>query len=389
MKRPGFAFLLLIFLGPFLAQARESDAKKERNWTLNGYVKDLASYSIAGDSGIFDNLVHNRLNFKWFPHQNLNIVAEMRNRLFTGWQVQNNPFFTDNLDQADDYFDWSKTFESDNAVVHIMLDRGYVEWTKNDLEVKAGRQRINWGVNLAWNPNDIFNAYSFFDFDYEERPGGDAIDVKYYTGFASSIEVAARMADHIDDFTSAAMWKFNKYKYDFQVLGGIDHQNLVAGGGWAGNIKNAGFKGEGSYFYPLENALDSNQVFVTSISIDYSFKNSLYLNGSMLYNSDGDLSPDPLDIVNYYQGNISAKYLSPYKLSLFLQGTYQFHPLIFGGLSIISFPGSPDFFISPNLSFSLMQNLDLDLISQVVFGAPNDKLTTTGQLHFIRIKWSF
>ena len=35
----------------------------------------------------------------------------------------------------------------------------------------AGRQRINWGQTFVWNVNDVFNAYSYFDFDYKERPG--------------------------------------------------------------------------------------------------------------------------------------------------------------------------------------------------------------------------
>lgn len=33
---------------------------------------------------------------------------------------------------------------------------------------------------MAWNPNDWFNTYNYFDFDYEERPGTDAIRVRVY-----------------------------------------------------------------------------------------------------------------------------------------------------------------------------------------------------------------
>ena len=90
--------------------------------------------------------------------------------------------------------------DSSRWVFHIMLDRLYAEYTYKNFEAKVGRQRINWGINMAFNPNDIFNAFSYFDFDYEERPGSDAILLKYYTGIASSIEVAGKMADSLEDF---------------------------------------------------------------------------------------------------------------------------------------------------------------------------------------------
>ena len=55
--------------------------------------------------------------------------------------------------------------------------------------LRIGRQRINWGVNLAWNPNDLFNAYSLIDFDYQERPGSDAIRFQYYMGDLSVLNL--------------------------------------------------------------------------------------------------------------------------------------------------------------------------------------------------------
>ena len=83
----------------------------------------------------------------------------------------------------------------DSVVFNTTIDRVFLEYNKNDWEVRVGRQRINWGINLAWNPNDVFNAYSFFDFDYEERPGSDAIRIRKYTGIASSVELAANITD--------------------------------------------------------------------------------------------------------------------------------------------------------------------------------------------------
>ena len=90
MKR----FFLLLF-GTSLVLFTYGQEEKQRNWTLNGYVKNMGTWSIFPDPRTgeninhYDNLVHNRLNFKWYPHQNWKLVAEMRNRLVYGRRRKN------------------------------------------------------------------------------------------------------------------------------------------------------------------------------------------------------------------------------------------------------------------------------------------------------------
>ncbi|MEQ8324493.1 MAG: hypothetical protein RIC15_06495 [Vicingaceae bacterium] len=380
----------LFFCGLLAVGQLAGQNDKDRNWSLNGYVKNMTSHTLISDSSLTDNLVHNRLNFKWYPSDHVKVVAEMRNRLFIGDQVRFNPFFTQLLKGANDYFDWTYSVENNgNFVLHFMLDRAYLQYSLEKLEIKLGRQRVNWGINTVWNPNDLFNAFSYFDFDYEERPGSDAISIRYYTGVASSIEVAGKMADDLTNFTGAGLWRFNLNNYDYQILGGLSNNNLVVGGGWAGNILKAGFKGEGSYFLPLSNALDKSEVLVASVSMDYSFKNSLYINVSGLYSSNGSVSPNFIEQALYYSGNISAKYLSPYRWSVFLQSGYQFHPLVNGGLALITYPASGDAFIGPYVGVSVLQNLDLDAFAQVLFSQINGTYQTTTQAYYLRLKYSF
>ena len=350
----------------------------------------MTSYTLFSDSSMLDNLVHNRMNFKWYPTKNIKVVTELRNRFFVGDQVRKNPIYDQLLKTSNDHFDWTYTIEDKgNYIFFFMIDRAYGQYTRDRLEVKMGRQRINWGISAAWNPNDIFNAFSYFNFDYEERPGSDALSVKYYTGIASSVEVAAKLANDLYGFTGAALWKFNKYGYDFQLLSGVTKQNMVIGGGWAGNISKAGFKGETSYFAPMENAVDKTEVLVASLSLDYSFKNSLYLNGSALYNSNGSTSPSFLDQILYYKGNISAKNLSPYRWSAFLQGSYQFHPLVTGGMAVIGYPGSKNIFLGPYAGISILQNLDLDFFAQIMFSEIHHTYQAATQAYFVRFKYSF
>ena len=58
--------LLLLFLFTYSIEVlSQSD---EKNWSLNGYIKDLVSINIPeeGDSILIDNLIHNRLTDRYF-----------------------------------------------------------------------------------------------------------------------------------------------------------------------------------------------------------------------------------------------------------------------------------------------------------------------------------
>jgi len=380
--------LYICLLFSFLANAQEDAPKK---YTLNGYVKDLQSAFILkqpGQSLLFqDNLIHNRLNFKWFPKEGWTFKLELRNRLFWGDQVRLVPdMYIENLGGANDFFDLD--FGKANATglaFHTMIDRLYLEYIKNDWEVRLGRQRINWGINTFWNPNDVFNAFAFTDFDYEERPGSDALRVKRYIGFASSVEFAVKAFDEWEAATFASLVKLNKWNYDFQLLTGYVQEEIVLGGGWAGNIKDVGFKGEFSYFLPTDEA-ESNS-FGLALGLDYITSKSLFLSTGMLYNSNGETKGSLSQIFAF---QLSAKNLYPYKYSFFLSASYPFTPLLNGGLSLIYSPGEANaLFLNPTITYSVAQNWDFDLIAQLAFNNDNGQYISPIQGLFLRSKFSF
>lgn len=366
-----------------------SQDQKERNWTLNGYVKNLQSvYKIDGfDSYLIDNLVHNRLNFKWYTNDHLTVRVEMRNRLFYGDLVKLSPGFGDQIEEANNdvldlSFHWQ---ESEGSVINSTLDRVYLEYVKNNWEIRLGRQRINWGISTVWNPNDVFNAFSFTDFDYEERPGSDALRVKHYTGVASSIEVAVNAAETWDERVAAMLFKWNAFQYDFQLLSGVANNEFVLGAGWAGNVGNAGLKGEMSYFTPLEGNDPSS--FAFTIGADYSFSNSLYTGIGYLYNSNGVTRGSLADLFSF---QLSAKNLYPFRHALFANASYPITPLINGVLAIIYSPvPSKPLFINPTLTWSIAQNWDLDIVGQLAFNNTGERYTSPITAIFIRLKVSF
>lgn len=350
---------------------------------FNGYVKDLRTIIIPGNDPLLtDNLLHNRLNFRWYPHSRWTIALEARNRVFYGQVVQSIPDYA-TLIQTDDYFDWSVDWvNTSSTVVHSVLDRGYVQYSHKKWEVTVGRQRINWGINTVWNPNDLFNAFSYVDFDYEERPGSDAVRIQHYYGFAGRVELAAKLADSLDGAVIAGLWRFNKGTYDFQVIGGIARGDITAGMGWAGHISLAGFKGELTYFHPYDGS--GRGALSATLALDYAFANGTYLMVSGLYNSAAGNSPSSL--LNYTP---SAKNLSPYRYNIFTSVMHPFSPILAGNLAVIYAPENKVLFATPGITFSVATNWDFDVLGQIILHEERSAFGLQTALIFTRLKWSF
>lgn len=392
-----FSCLLICAIDNLFAQ--EDSLPQPKRWEISGYVKNLQTLLFFNeaypdfqqfklvDTFLQDNLIHNRFNVKYYPNEHWTIAAECRNRIFFGDLVRSNPAYAASVDNANnDYFDLSWVWLNDNGFVgHTMLDRLYAEYSNEKWEIRLGRQRLNWGIGTVWNPNDIFNAFSFTDFDYEERPGSDAFKIKYYTGLASSIEIAAKAFDRWNEGVVAGLWRFNYRAYDFQLLAGYAEGYWVGGGGWAGNIRNAGFKGELTYFYPDEKSKD--EAFAMTLGLDYAFNNSLYFNTGYLYNSLGAINADLTGLFNF---QLSARNLYPYRHALFVQCAYPFTPLLNGGMAIIYSPvSSHALFVNPTLTLSVKENWDIDAVGQLIFQNKTDKYNSPIQAIFVRLKWSY
>lgn len=386
MKR---LLILLIILFPAILKAQNSVS-------LNGYVKELFMYYHSKEpipgltmENFMTNTIHNRLNFKWYTTDKLTTVVEMRNRLIFGTLVKDFPGYQSTINVDNGYFNLSFVpLDGKGWFLHSMIDRAYLDWTSGKWEVRAGRQRVNWGVNLVWNPNDVFNTFSYFDFDYEERPGTDAVRVEYYSTVTSSAELVYKMGKDADHMALAGLYHFSHWNYDFQFLGGWVGPDYVAGAGWAGDIKGAGFRGEVTQFVPRQSWSNSKTATVASISADYTFPNSFYIHSSVLYNSNGAKGKaSGLNLMD--NNNLSAKNLSTAQFSLFGQVSYPLTPLFSANLSGIVNPGDGSWYFGPALTYSLQNNLELMGTGQLFFGDKGTEFGDIGQLVYARLKWSF
>jgi len=359
--------------------------------TVNGYVKFLQTvlYQDFKEDWLTDNLIHNRINVHWYPSSKFNGTVEFRNRFFYGDFVKTIPGYKEMVVQDNGFVDLSFNWSDGKSYLfNTTIDRAYLDYITGKFQARIGRQRINWSQNLVWNPNDVFNAYSYFDFDYEERPGTDAVKLQYYTGFTSYGEFVYQLGNSLEEMSIAGLYKFNQWNYDIQFLGGFVKNNWILGTGWSGNIGGAAFRGEATYFYDNADSILNRHQVVASVSGDYTFKNQLYAQISLIYNSLGKTENIQFDESMFF-GGTSAKNLTPSRMELFGQVSYPFTPLISGNFATIVNPYDGSFFFGPGFTFSVQKNMEILLFAQFFEGDKNTEYGDIGKLLYWRLRWSF
>jgi hypothetical protein len=374
-------FLLITF--PLLSQ------EQQKKLMFNGYISNIQSamFDSIQKNWTTDNLIHNRLNLKWYLDSNLNFNLEIRNRLLYGESLTSGQNNAVSYGQDYGFLDLTRNIIKGNSYVfNVNVDRLNLNYGIGKFKATLGRQRINWSQTMVWNPNDIFNTYSFFDFDYIERPGSDALRLQYYNTEVSSTELAIKVNSE-NKVTAAAYYKFNFSGYDFQFIGGIlNNEDYVLGTGWSGAIKSVSFRGELSYFRSKNNFSKSTGEILASVGADYTFGNSCMLLAEYLY--CGTNITDSISFLEFYGAPQTVKNMSFVKHNFIIQVSIPFTPLFNGSLAGMYFPGIKGYYLGPSLSYSLAQNLDASFYLQA-FGGEISNQRQRFNLVFLRIRFSF
>ncbi|MBE2230408.1 MAG: hypothetical protein IAE96_07195 [Chitinophagaceae bacterium] len=369
---------------PCLLSPGQDSTEIKKQWELAGYVKELGwvrSDHQFGNARV-TGLLHNRILVKWKPGSAFTGRIELRNRIYWGEDVRQAPDFSKLLDNPDEAIDLSASWwKSRSVTAHTAIDRLWLEYRRPGWNLRAGRQRINWGLLNTWNPNDLFNSYSFLDFDYEERPGADAVKWQYLPSDRSSLEwaVAATGSRPI----VGAKYAINSDGYDLQINAGLYQHTFTAGFGWAGHIGEAGFKGELQYYAGRHSAYAQ---WLFSAEGDYMFENGYYLAAALLYNQKGADGP----LLNPEQLNFQAspRSLMPAKWNLLTQAAKEFTPRFSGRLHLVYSPGPDLLILFPSLSYNLKTNWDLDFVWQSFF-ARTHGFGAISHNAYLRLKRSF
>ncbi|MEJ2050409.1 MAG: hypothetical protein P8Y60_11350 [Calditrichota bacterium] len=338
-------------------------------YQINGYAEYLASTSRYPeiDSRLYDQLFHFRLNTYWYPSNTLRGSMQLRMRAFYGNSVEKIPDFLDQIKTNYDFTNLDAVlWDAKNSLGYAQIDRLWLDYSLKNLELTLGRQRIAWGTALVWNVIDLYNPKSVLDFDYEEKPGTDALRLQYYTGPVSKLELVDKPGETFKETIIAGLYSVNAYNYDFYVIGGVRNDRWVAGGAWS--------------LYSYDKTVVS---FV--LSADYTFSNSFYIHTESLFNGNGKTRNTGV----FQNEALQIGMLSPARWSLYQEFSYDITPLTRGTLFGIFNPNDKSYIIVPMLTHSLATNWDLLLIGLLAQGDPLTEYGDYGTSVYVRLKYSF
>jgi len=388
--------LVLIFIVTFWVA--DSLVAQDDNFRLSGYLQAMSVYIDADlpapfeTDSFWEHRFQKRLNLEYNFTSAFSFNWEMRTRFFAGDLVDElnrlpGNGYTDLIDVDNGFVNLSWVVaDHDRWLLHYIPDRLNLDWYNDEWRITAGRQRINWGINTVTNPNDLFNIYSFYEFDYPERPGTDAIRIQHFIDWASRLEIAWSPAKEARNSVAAAMYVFNTRGYDVQLITGYYRDRLGTGGGWAGSIRQSGFKGEVMLFTDIGENSDGERAtnIVAAISADHMFDNSLFLIVEGLYNKDGGVGQFVL-----LGEQLSADNPSFSRYQFTATANYPFSPVWNGSLAAIWYPDEEALFMSPSVSWSLGQNTDFNILSQIFIGGESSAFANAGSVAAASLKWNF
>jgi hypothetical protein len=383
-----FLILISLFNNVFSQDTLITYNEKKKSITVNGYISSLQTAIFDSLSGPFENenLIHNRLNFKVYLNDNITLALELRNRLYTGDLLQLGEVYTDMIREDPGFVNMSWNLINEQSILlNTKVDRLWLDFKFNKVQVTLGRQRINWGQTLVWNPNDVFNAYSFFDVDYIERPGCDAVRLQIFPTSLSVADIALKI-DNNRKITAAGLFRFNAGGYDLQFLAGmVNSEDIVLGTGWSGPVGSFSFRGEATWFDPYEQFPRGPGTLIITSGIDRIFKkNSMLQIQAMYCNSPFSIT----NLFGFYTGNLSVKELAFSKFTGFGQFTWAVSPLVNLTGSAMWFPDLKGYFSGISLDCSLSENVDFSIIWQH-FDTKSYGWLSGINLGFIRVKYSF
>jgi hypothetical protein len=368
---------------------------------FGGYVKYSpllveSPFLSGGDAASWKlwHLMYNRLSIRYSPLEWLSVSAELLNSVSRG-SLQSSPLAG---------LDPQSIRSPAGNLTHVWLENGETtakssfnrlatECEAGSFRCIVGRQRIVWGLNLVWNPIDLFNPTSPLSLDKEEQPGVDAIRAEWFPGAASRVEMVFSPGATGDEQVFAGLLRWDVAGYDFQIVAGREQTRFVAGVGWAGEIGGGGFRGEALYRGTRASSAQAvligsgaGESFLTAaLSGDYTFANSLYLHLEALYNSAGEREAAGK---RYAAAQFNGE-LSPGQSSLFAEVSYRFSALLDGRLSLICNPGDASVMVGPSVTWSAFENVDVTGTALLGSGSPASEFGDLGKVVVLRCKWSF
>ena len=380
MLRRFLALLLPFFMTPLLIYpARASSA----SLNLSGSYKSLLTVGeTLSKEDYWSDLNRLRLEIDVKPMDTILIKTVYDNEAIVGTILKTGEFALAKEAEENTLFDLNREIaDHQDLFWRHSLYRLYLTYSKRELNLTVGRQRVAWGQDRIWNPTDLFNPVSPLRLEREQRTGVDAVNIEYSFGPLAGINMVYAPGDDRVKGSAGARVRTNIEGYDLSVILGEFREDRVMGLDFAGNIGDSGFRGEG-VFTGQKEGKDFSRVV---LSWDYNFASSLYLLLEYLYNG-GNLGRDasPLSITKF-----SGEIVTRNRNFLATGIGYDLTPLVRLDLYAIYDMDGGSSFLNPDIKYNLFSNLDWITGTQSFLGGKDSEYGPFHDLYYTSIEWFF
>ncbi len=326
--------------------------QSQNKWSINGYISEAPFYYWnQEDAAYFNNLILNQINVQHELASSLHLNLSLRNQLHIGGHIKHNPIYKYIIDNDPGLIDLSSNLTSGkSSVLNSKIDRVNLSFKNERWAFNLGRHRVDWSVTQIWNPIDIFNIYSYFDFEYPEKPAMDGISSAINISKTAQLKGALKFNQNgLTTSALALAGKYQNYKYQL-MLGNILENEFIIGLSGAYSSTSTNIYGEIAYFPQSPGEKNDHIIISTgfshlwknhSLKFEYLFTD--YLN--RIINSNSSLIQNQISIKNISiaDHNFYASYNNTINKKLKL------------GIDIMSFgvPLLDSYFICPNLTLNL------------------------------------
>lgn len=360
-SRWGYCWVCLLCLSGLIPAAGQTE------WAFSGYWVNLPIYQTANDLTIFRSeaafLDLNRLRLRptLYVGESGRLALEYEATLL--YQSAGLFFSPTTVQTGRQVVDarWTPVNEAHWQITHF-IDRLY--WRQDFAfgNVVIGRQRVAWGTGRIWNPTDLFNPINPAAFDKIEKDGADLLTTQIYLGNFTDITLVVNPRERLRDTNAGFRFRSNYRTYDLALVGGYFDRRVVIGGDFAGNLLNAGFRGEAIGSLDPDAPADFFSKFI--LGLDYQFTARLYALLEYQHNGQGRRDQRRYDLPALIEGriiNLAQNYL-------FGQAQVQLHALVNGGLGWNGNLDDGSGFFSLNLSYAYRSSIDVQMGGLIFYG---------------------
>jgi hypothetical protein len=195
------------------------------------------------------------------------------------------------------------------ALGQFRVDRAYIDYTRERLDLRLGRQALNFGSGLIWSPVDLFDANTPLNFSVE-KVGVDSVRASYSLGSTTRLMGVLALQGGKPITLARAQWVVGSTGMALMAADRSSSREQVLGFDMKGDLL-LGYWVEGTVHLPR----DRSPFYRLLLGVDYSFPvlQMLSLSAQYYRDSSGGTGLEDYDFPAYLAGTrsfLGRQYLS-------------------------------------------------------------------------------